>query len=135
MSINLTLIKYDLDSKQRYLEDSGEVIATSFIAEDILQTFREMETLATLDIYEEVGSDKFSETDCLQNEKIPEILVFVKSKFIELFEITKVSITKTQGDELVEAMSIFRSITNLYFLLETKCKKYKSDDTVIIKLG
>lgn len=135
MSNNLTLIKYQLDIGGRYLEDTGEVIASSFIGEDVLDDLIKVAPLAKLTIYEEVGSDESSEADCLQNEKIPEILDFVKNKFVDFFKKTEVSALEKSDEKLIEAMSTVRSITNLYFLLETKYIKYKSDDTVVVKLG
>ncbi len=136
MSNNLTLIKYQLDDNDgRYLEDTGEVITSSFIDENILHDLIEVAPLAKLIIYEKAGSDEFSEADCLQNEKIPEILNFVEKKFIDLFKKVKINAIENSEDELVNTMSILRLITNLYSLLKTKYTEYKSDNTVVVKLG
>lgn len=135
MSTNLTLIKYQLGTKGRYLEDSGERIESSFISEEDLSELIEVAPLAKLTIYEEDGSDECSEADCLQNEKINEALIFVKSRFIELLSNTDISATENTDAVLIESISKFRSITNLYHLLEIKRAKYQSDDTVVVKLG
>ncbi len=133
MSTNLTLIKYRLGSNGHPLEDSGEVIASSFISAELFSELVEIAPLATLDIYEEEGSDEYSNTECLHNEKIPEILAFVKAKFINLFEEKKSSIFENNDNELDDLISKFRSITNLYQLLEIKNIKYMNDVTAIIK--
>lgn len=135
MSTNFTLIKYQLGTNGRYLEDSGERIASSFISEETLQDLIKVAPLAKLTIYEEDGSDKFSESDCLQNEKIIEVLNFVKNRFIVMIKKTEISAIESNDESFIETISEFRSITNLYYLLETKHAKYQSDDTVIVKLG
>ena len=135
MSTNLTLIKYQLGANGRYLEESGERIESSFISEENLSELIKVAPLAKLTIYEEDGSDASSEADCLQNNKIAEALNFVKSRFIDLFNKNKMSTTRGADEFLIESISEFRSITNLFHLLEIKRVKYQSDDSVVVKLG
>lgn len=135
MSNNLTLIKYRLGSNGRHIEESGEVIASSFVSDDLLSELIKIAPLATLNIYEEEGSDEYSDTECLHNEKLSEILSLVKKVFIGLLETERAPNFENNEDEFRNLISEFRSITNLYQLLEIKYLKYKNDDTVIIKLG
>lgn len=135
MSTNLILMKYQLGINGRYLEDSGERIASSFISEEDLSDLIKVAPLAKLIIYEEDGSDDSSEAECLQNEKIIEALSFVKNKFIDLLKKTETSVIENEDAAMIEALSEFRSITNLHYLLDIKYTKYQSDDTVIVKLG
>ena len=135
MSTNLMLIKYRLGINGRYLEDSGELIASSFISEENLSALINEAPLAKLTIYEEDGSDEFSEIDCLQNQEIDKALRFARKKFIDLFKKTDLSAIENSDDDSTEALSKFRSISNLYYLLEIKHAKYQSDDTVVVKLG
>lgn len=135
VSTNLTLIKYQLAADGRYLEESGERIASTFISEEILHDLIEITPLAKLTIYEEEGSDESSEADCLQNEKIFESLNFVKTQFINLISEAKISELESADESLIKSISDFRSITNLYYLLEIKHDKYQSDDSVVVKMG
>lgn len=135
MSTNLSLMKYKLGVQGRYLEDSAERIALSFIGEATLSGLVKVAPLAKLTIYEEDGSDEFSEADCLQNDRVCDAFDFIKSRFVELLKATDVSTIEDSSDELAKSISDFREITNLYYLLEIKCAKYQSDDTVIVKLG
>lgn len=135
MATNLNLIKYDLNMEGRYLEEKGEIITTSFISENVLNDIKEIAPFAVLKIFEEENSDEYSETDCFQNDKIPEIIALIQNKFIELIE--QIELLKLQNNQeyIEESISTFRSITNLYYLLEIKFKKYVHDDSVIVKLG
>jgi hypothetical protein len=135
MSNNLILIKYQLGTAGRYLESSGEVIASSFDDDGLLEELREIAPLATLTIYEDEVSDEASEAECLLNEKIPEIMELIKARFIQLLKCTEVATLENSADELVRSISAFRTITNIYQLLEIKYLKYRVDDTVIVKLG
>jgi len=135
MSNILTLMKYELDSNGRYLEDTGTIIESSFISEDLLKALIERVPPAKLTIFEELGSDESSDAICLQNDKIQEALDFIKNEFILLLKASKISTIENSNERLLEAISALRMITNLYSILEIKFEKYKSDDTVVIKLG
>jgi hypothetical protein len=135
MSTNLTLIKYQLGVEGRYLEESGECIASSFIDEETLNDLIKVTPLAKLIIYEEEGTDEFSEADCFQNEQIYEALSFINNRIITLIRKTQLSDVENMDEELSKVISEFRSITSLYHLLEIKYEKYQSDETVVVKLG
>lgn len=135
MSTTLTLIKYNLGIDGRYLEDSGERIASSFISEENLNSLIQKVSLAKLTIYEEDGSDKCSEVDCLHNEEIFEALIVIKKIFIGLLKRADEFVVENSDEKLNEALSEFRSLTNIHYLLEIKHTKYQTDDTAIVKLG
>ena len=137
MSLNLSLVEYNLDDDGNPYEDQSKIIESAFINPEIIDLFEAQSLLKERPLYEEAGSAESSKIKCLDDLSLDAALSILESEFIKTISSEAANNAKSIliREEISSLISDCRAITNLYHLIKLKKEKFAHHSNTVLKLG
>jgi hypothetical protein len=137
MSQSLSLVEYKADKDGNLYEDNYQVIESAFITPEVISSIEEQRLLEEKMLLEEPGAAESSVMKCIEDSSLDKVLSILEIEFVKFLTSEAASNTKDIiiRDEISSLISNFRTVGNLYHLIQIKKEKFGNHPNVVLKLG
>jgi hypothetical protein len=130
-------VEYKADKDGNLYEDNYQVIESAFITPEVISSIEEQRLLEEKMLLEEPGAAESSVMKCIEDSSLDKVLSILEIEFVKFLTSEAASNTKDIiiRDEISSLISNFRTVGNLYHLIQIKKEKFGNHPNVVLKLG
>ncbi|WP_252176555.1 hypothetical protein [Endozoicomonas sp. 4G] len=152
MSQSINLVKYEAANDGKLYETKTDLIETAFVTSSLLEELKGQFSLTEKNIFEALGSEDHYSIDCFNDSDVEAAIRKLEDIFLSILKSEGKNLCDERGgtasenlpsklsahissQDIGDSISRFRTLTNLIHVFKLKHNQFRTDNSVVLKVG